>query len=475
MLPAHVKKTLSLATLLSMCFLILASCPVGASAFQTGNTSGLAKVCLQQNVPRVTFALDGQYSLVDAGTGQYIDGGQQGGQWTVENINESLIVSLDGRLLGLYQGPLRVEETSGAVYVLGGDGTLLQADPGSSLPVTWDLSGSINYGDDTGRDYHLVDEQGLIQPLHRGGLNLVKLEKNGQMVRYRGGLEIKSAGAGLTVTNILPLEQYLYGVVPAEMPASFPLEALKAQAVVARSYFLSQKGSPAVTGFDVVDTQVNQVYGGYDRENPVTNRAVDETKGLVLVNGGQPVAAFYHASSGGYTENSEDVWLYAVPYIKAKPDPADFNDKYYYWQVYYTADQLTSIINSQLKKYPQPGQQAEFSLVTDLQELEYTTSGQRVKRMLIEGLSTNNEPQQVMVNNADQVRLVLGLNSALFMMQKEMDADDMLLGVQFTGSGWGHGLGLSQWGACGLAREGYNFQQILQYYYTDVDLVANYG
>jgi len=128
-----------------------------------------------------------------------------------------------------------------------------------------------------------------------------------------------------------------------------------------------------------------------------------------------------------------------------------------------------------LKGFSNPGPYPDFSLITDVREVQLTSTGQRVKRLLIEGCDTAGNPMQVDINNSDRVRVVLGLNSSLFSMQKDIDANGKLCGVVINGSGLGHGLGMSQWGASGLAMEGYNYQDILQYYYTGVDMVNNYG
>ena len=129
----------------------------------------------------------------------------------------------------------------------------------------------------------------------------------GSTVHYRGTLEIrKESGTALTVVNSLPLEQYLYGVIPREMPAGWAPEALKAQAIAARTYALYTKSSGKYQslGYDLVATDESQVYGGVDGEDPRSNAAVDQTKSQVALYNGKIIAAYFHASSGGYTENS---------------------------------------------------------------------------------------------------------------------------------------------------------------------------
>ncbi|TYO97941.1 SpoIID/LytB domain-containing protein [Desulfallas thermosapovorans] len=430
------------------------------------------RVGLAQNMPQVSFVLQGDYKLVNIHTGQVIAGDGEG-RWTVEYAGGLCRVLRNGEHVGLYNGPIKAESLDAATRaVLSGDGTLIYKDSLAGLVVQGYGASAANLYDGKAGLYAL-DASGQAKQLSRGGLNIAAVEKGGQLKHYRGNIEIRPSESGLTVINELPIEQYLYGVLPGEMPVSFPAEALKAQAVAARSYLITQLGSYTSYGFDVLDNQSNQVYLGYDGENPATNLAVDATSGMVLVHRGRPVAAFFHASSGGCTENSEDVWFDSLSYIRGQDDPLDYNIKHYDWSLSYSGDELVALVNRQLKKYI--NEFTELSAITDLRAVEYTASGQRVKKLLIEGLDAGGGLQVYTVANADRVRSVLGLNSALFTMQKETGAGDIISRVTFTGNGLGHGLGMSQYGAAGWASQGYSFQDILQYYYTNVKLVENYG
>lgn len=128
--------------------------------------------------------------------------------------------------------------------------------------------------------------------------------------RYRGEIEVYRDGKGLTAVNVVPLEEYLYGVVGIEMSPSWPLEALKAQAVVARTYALGKLSGIAGPGrgYDLLDTPAHQAYRGIGVEHPNSNAAVDATRGQVLTYQGGLAKTFYHAASGGHTENVENVW-----------------------------------------------------------------------------------------------------------------------------------------------------------------------
>jgi stage II sporulation protein D len=181
---------------------------------------------------------------------------------------------------------------------------------------------------------------------------------------------------------------------------------------------------------------------------------------------GQAVDAVFHSSSGGYTENSEDIWSNTVDYLRARPDPSDKNDKHYNWSITYTQEQLINLINK--AGY-------NFSKVTDLIEVERTSTGARVKRMSFVGLDASGNPITEDIYNANAVRTVLNLKSAMFTLNKKFDDNQNLIDVTIQGNGWGHGLGMSQYGALGLAKQGYNYQDILKYYYTGVEISGSYG
>jgi stage II sporulation protein D len=154
-------------------------------------------------------------------------------------------------------------------------------------------------------------------------------------IEYRPGLS-----GGVTAVNRVELENYIRGVVPNESPGSWPIEALKAQAVAARSYALGTGTGNAV--FDHYDTVASQVYGGYSSEQARTNRAVAQTRGEVLRYGGRVIVAYFHSTSGGHTENNENIFTGStpLPYIRGVPDPWDKTSPYHRWRVGYSARRL---------------------------------------------------------------------------------------------------------------------------------------
>lgn len=148
---------------------------------------------------------------------------------------------------------------------------------------------------------------------------------------YRGKLNVHDTVDGVLVVNDVPLEQYLYGVVPDEMPPLWELEALKAQAVAARSYAIATRRSSGV--FDAYDDTRSQVYGGLEAEHPRTTRAVDETRGQVVLHGGAVATTFFFSTSGGWTASIEDIWrgVEPQPYLRGVADPTDAHSPFHRW------------------------------------------------------------------------------------------------------------------------------------------------
>ena len=136
---------------------------------------------------------------------------------------------------------------------------------------------------------------------------------------YRGHFQLLNSGDGLTIINDIPIELYLQGVVPSEMPPSWEHDAHKAQAIAARSYAIANLGKRAKHGYDLKDTPEDQAYGGATSETPQTNDAVIETTGLVLVHDGKIIPAYYSASAGGHTKDASQVWTKDLAFIKAVP------------------------------------------------------------------------------------------------------------------------------------------------------------
>jgi stage II sporulation protein D len=162
--------------------------------------------------------------------------------------------------------------------------------------------------------------------------------------RYRGSIQVDVVGGKLRAINVVGLEQYLYGVVPAEMPSAWLPEALKAQAVAARSYALAVRRTGA---FDLYPDTRSQMYLGIDHEKPSTTAAVDATAGKVVLYNGQVAKTYFYSSSGGRTASSQDVWGGSVPYLVSVPDPYDTISPYHNWgPVAYTGAKLGKVLRA---------------------------------------------------------------------------------------------------------------------------------
>lgn len=263
---------------------------------------------------------------------------------------------------------------------------------------------------------------------------------------YRGRTRLVPTGQGMTAVNHVDLEHYLYSVIGAEMSPSWPLEALKAQAVAARTYALHKRSSTTSSLFDVDDTTNSQVYKGLASEAISTQQAVNATSKQVLTYGGQPILAVFHSSSGGHTENVEDIWTKPLPYLRGVVD-YDRGAPVFEWTKSFSRGELSSKIGG-------------VGTVSSMTPVRTTPQG-RIASMRVQG---NRGTRQI--TGAD-LRRALGLRSTLFTVASTGN------GFQINGRGYGHGLGLSQWGAHNLANQGANYQQILGHYYQNVTLTQS--
>ncbi len=337
--------------------------------------------------------------------------------------------------------------------------------------------------------------------------------------RYRGTITImQNSGPTptLDVINTLPLEQYLYGVVPQEMPSSWPKEALKAQAVAARSFALALRESNRQQAYDVKASVSGQVYGGFSAEEETTNRVVDETRGLVITYAGRYVPGYYHSVSGGYTENSEAVWGMPKPYLQAAPD-VETKAPLEKWEKTFSPDvldrylaqagleigklqaiQLTSLGN-------QPANCPDRSTSGRVRQLrligtsgEARIEGNRLRQMLqlpstlFDVAIVNEVPKEIAATITDVYgNPVLEKKIPVNVADQKIaplwsDAKDIRrisrgagVLVRFAGRGFGHGVGMSQWGAKTIAElakadDKTVYKTILQKYYKGVALVKAY-
>lgn len=269
---------------------------------------------------------------------------------------------------------------------------------------------------------------------------------------YRGRTLVVPTAGGLTAVNYVDLEEYLYSVVGSEVYPNWHPEALKAQAVAARTYALYQRQTGANAVFDVGDTVRWQVYNGVEEEASSTIAAVQATRGQVVTHQGRIINAVFHASAGGHTDNVENVWTNPLPYLRAVPafDEAAPNAQ---WTVNVTADQLRAAI---------PGIGNILSLTPERVS--------PVGRVIT--LRATGDAGTKTITGA-QLRSALNLRSTWFSVTPQPDAIASTRGVagaptsfQIVGRGFGHGLGMSQWGAQFMALQGRSYMDILRHYYT---------
>lgn len=266
--------------------------------------------------------------------------------------------------------------------------------------------------------------------------------------RYRGKVSLYMSGAKLYVVNELPFEDYLKGVVPSEMPASWPLEALKVQAVCARNYAYNFCLKPDHSCFNIGSTDGYQVYIGYEQETERSNQAVDQTRGMMAIYNDKPINAYFHSTSGGMTENSESVWSSAVPYCRAVESPGEEESPHFAWSRYIEYAELKSNLSDLT---------GDIGDIVGFKSIKKGVSG-RVKTCEIKGT------KGVKVLDGGDVMFALGLRSSWF------DLIFITGGVVACGRGWGHGVGMSQYGSKAMAVSGKNYIDIVKHYFKGVQV-----
>ena len=260
---------------------------------------------------------------------------------------------------------------------------------------------------------------------------------------YRGRTQLIRQDNSITAVNHVDLEQYLYSVVGAEAVSTWPIEALKAQAVAARSYALYKRNPDPNSIYDLDTTVGTQVYKGLDSEYTTTHEAVNNTLGQIMTYQNHVILAAFHSSSGGYTENVEDVWTSPLPYLRAVVD-YDHESPVFEWQQVIPVSRIQTLV-------------AGVGKIRGLQPVLMTPRG-RVITMKVTG------DRGTATISGKKLRQALDLRSTLF----RVSTDGSNLKVK--GRGFGHGLGLSQWGAYYLAKKGVNYDRILAHYYQNANL-----
>lgn len=375
------------------------------------------------------------------------------------------------------------------------------------------IKGSVN-----GVDIFDIDG-GFITNIPRDGSIIIgSTDMNGSIIkvdenRYRDYITFLNNDNNILIINHIHMENYLLGVVPKEIAASSPVDALRAQAVVARSYTYANLNKHIDEGYNLCTSTHCQVYGGYEWEKPSTNQAVIDTYGEYIVYDGQIASAFYHSNSGGHTESSEDVWGGNLPYLVGIEDRFSMNTNNSTWSLSLSPRDLGDKLKAN---------GIDIGEVKDLQILD-TSDSDRVETIKIVGSYGDQ------IISGDKLRSIIGttnLKSTLFSINKDglsssknvyiidgssqgarevslsgmyiLDGNNNktvnrsvsnrirgdanttdlegTIGIEptafkFEGKGYGHGVGMSQYGAIEMANLGYNYEEIIKHYYSGVEII----
>lgn len=287
----------------------------------------------------------------------------------------------------------------------------------------------------------------------RAGVKLPSSEANGEELRLaghrvRGDVVIRASRSSLELINVLPLEDYLIGVLGSEMPQDFPEEALKAQAVAARTYALRRKLASNEQPYHLGSSVLHQVYRGLDRENARVRSAVDSTHGEILTYDLEPIEAYFHASCGGRTESGLEALTRNLPYLQPVDCPCGRLPASH-WELSVPGSELSALFGQK-----------------DISSLSISSRSHtgRVKVLRF----GSGDPI-----DAATFRQRLGYDRLKSLWFEVIDSgrDGS---VKLSGRGYGHGAGLCQWGAKLLANSGSNYRQILEHYYPGTELQRMY-
>lgn len=343
-----------------------------------------------------------------------------------------------------------VHEVDHCVVAVDGRYTLLDYNTGERLDTRPRLKpslvviqdGLLRIGD------KVLDRPRLIlQPRQDASLRVNNTSYRGTLVIINGGKD------GITVVNSIELEQYIRGVLYHEISDKWPMEAIKTQAVATRTFALYSVEQYAARDYDVTDDVYSQVYGGKSAERYRTTLAVRQTAGQVLTYRGKIFPAFFHSNSGGVTESAKELWNVDIPPLRGGVEsPYSVNSPHYRWQHLFRLKDIQDKLNARGYK---------IGLIKDIRIKEKNASG-RVRQLQL----TDRDGTLVMVDGKS-FREILGFD------QLRSNLYDLKMRgyyVDITGHGWGHGVGLCQWGAYNMARVHATYKEILAYYYPGAEI-----
>jgi len=274
-----------------------------------------------------------------------------------------------------------------------------------------------------------------------------KIYTDKEIKRYRGGLNVIVNKDKLLVVNTLELEEYVRGVLYHEISDKWPMEAMKAQAVAVRTYVYYQMQQNKTMDYDVTNDIYSQVYGGRSAERYRTNLATKKTMGEVLFYDNRVLPAYFHSNSGGHTEDVSEVWNHNLPPLKGVVDPYVADAPNNRWRKNFRSSAVQTKLNEKGYKIGQ---------IKEIRIRSKTGSG-RARSVEIIDYSGHS-----LILKGNDFRLIVGPNdikSNLYTITMKGYFFDV------EGSGWGHGVGMSQWGAHKMAEERFDYDEILKFYY----------
>jgi stage II sporulation protein D len=268
-------------------------------------------------------------------------------------------------------------------------------------------------------------------------------------VRYRGMIEIRSVLGTLYAINIVKMEDYLSSVVPSEVSTSWESEALKAQAVAARTYAYYNILHKNNELFDLDATTNFQVYKGVSSENEHTTEAVKKTSGEIITYENQPIVAFFHSTCGGTTADNATVWNgESLPYLIGRTCPYCTESPYYRWEENIAISEISSYISER------------YEGVGKIKGLSFN----RIKGRVVETIVRHDSGMMKISGNDFRMAMPeKRLKSMFFESTKNGKS------IHFQGRGWGHGVGMCQFGSKGMAEKGKSYKDILSYYFTKIE------
>ena len=380
---------------------------------------------------------------------------------------------------------------------------------GKSIIVKLEGNGSISLYDNNDKKLMTLKTNQLITS-NGNGEKLIKVEDK----EYRDYITFAKNGDKLITINYIELEHYLYGVVAREVPASFHIEAQKAQAVAARTYAIRNinYNRHKDVGADLCDDTHCQVYGGKAAENDKIYEAIDATKGLIITYNGKPIDAVYHSNSGGHTDNAHEIWGGSkTDYLVAVKDDYSINQTGYSWEKTFSAEHIGSklkaeghdvgsVIDIQVVSRTEGGRAKQVKIIGS--KGEKTITGEQFRKALgyteirstlftITKNGQNNNKTDVYVIGKDGSSRNANLNDTYVIdksgkISKIEDNVNVItkdgiinlndnvtpknLSFTFQGKGYGHGIGMSQYGANAMAKNGIKYENILKFYYKGVKI-----